>query len=252
MDFRFFKLDCITYVEPNVCFRHVLITDGRGWTMPSLPPGQVEKDGYGRPEPQWTFNKTAKPEMCAGGVDIPFDLSNNDSDLPVFDNSARPNSLAVPLRHAHFTLFNVQSEGCHRALFDFCQIAAAQLRSAVDPDDVAESGVYARALLVWMKVTVGPLLKAANGHWYPVLWGATEATRRLAETLAQHDEMKRRWLTSQFVFSPEDQLSMDPMYFCVCVVVVTQMVFFAVYLVYQHNPGLSCLCSSIEYIKTDF
>lgn len=60
-----------------------------------------------------------------------------------------------------------------------------------------------------MKDTVGPLLTATDGHWYPVLWGAM---RQLAQVLAEdHDEtgLGGRRLTSQFDFSPVTQLQLD-------------------------------------------
>lgn len=161
-------------------YRYVLDTDGRGWARPS-----VDKYNHGQSTLSTTKDVVAalagRPEPNAvercGGIDAgPYGLSRrlrwteDDSDVPYFDNDTRPHSLVVPWRPRRPVLYGIRDAGCHRALFDHCGHAAAK-------------GVHVRTLHSWLDATVLPLVRPEAVtkvvDWYPALWGAALVTRYL-------------------------------------------------------------------------
>lgn len=165
--------------------RYVLGTDGRGWARPV----EGKRSVGGGVAVARTEDEVAAAGRCGGVDGGPYGLQRqrwqrsavDGVDVPFFDNQTRPHSVVVPWRPARPVLFGVRDSGCHRALFDHCA-GAVPRRPADALHDVATIK-RVRALRSWVDAAVLPLVTpaAATGRWYPALWGASLAARRLEQ-----------------------------------------------------------------------
>jgi len=178
--------------------RYILGTDGRGWARPIMSDQQSDEDGSSAamwPAAERLPRSTVRPrddDLSAGscsGVDVsrygllrqvrPTKTAAGAADVedaytdpaPLFDNDTRPHSLVVPWRQGRSVLYGVRNSGCHQTLFDYLTTATA-----------ANMGSRRATLRQWLDDTVLPLVTArATDRWYPALWGATLAARRLKQ-----------------------------------------------------------------------